>query len=77
MHYYDKYWKERNEIKFKPEIQRKYVIEWYEKEILNAKMHWAESVRKYIREYELNTENRETDQIQRWLIGLIMVKKEQ
>ena len=38
-------------------------------------MHWAESVRKYVREYELNTVIRSTDQKQRWLIGLSTVKK--
>ena len=38
-------------------------------------MHWAESVRKHIREHELNVVNRSMDQMQRWLIGLSTVKK--
>ena len=61
MQHYEKCWKERNKIKCKPEIQRRYVLEWHEKQVINGKMHWSENVRKYVREYELNTDDRSTD----------------
>ena len=38
-------------------------------------MNQSDDVRRYIREYELKVEDRPTDQIKRWLIGLNMVIK--
>ena len=73
--YYWKFWEERNEAKFKPEIRRKFVVEWYKRQIEKAKMSVSAEVRKYIREYELQVDDRPTDQIQRWFIGLNMVIK--
>ena len=50
-------------------------MQWHEKQIEISKMHWSKNVRQYVRQHEINAENRSTDYIQRWLIGLSVVKK--
>ena len=73
--YYWKCWEERNEVKFKPDIRRNFVVKWDENQLEQAKMSDSVVVRRYVRECEIQVENRSTDQIQRWLIGLNVVIK--
>ena len=75
MQFYEKFQRERNDLRAKPETQRKYVIEWHEKKIETARMHWSKNVRKYARQCKINREDRSTDYMKWWLIGLSMLKK--
>lgn len=73
--HYWKYWSGRNNMRSKPEIRRKYVLEWHKRKIVSAKIHGSVDVRKYVRECELKPEDRSIDYMQRWFLGLNIVVK--
>ena len=59
----------------RPDVRREYVRKWHDRLVEKAKFHSSENVRKYVREHERSLENRSTESIQRWLIGLTAVIK--
>ena len=75
MQHYWECWEKRNEIRMRPDVRREYMRKWHDRLVEKAKFHSSENVRIYVREYETRLENRSTDSIQRWLIGLTKVIK--
>ena len=50
-------------------------IEWHGNEMEEVRNTMNSEVTRYVREYETCIEKRTTDSIQRWLIGLNIVKR--
>lgn len=58
---YWKCWEERNKAKFKPEIRRNFVVEFHKRQVEKAKMSMSVEARKYVRENEMQVDDRPTD----------------